>query len=243
MMWRLAVRILSANATKLAVGGAAAGGAYYLWNTDREKPCPKLPTMDDKLFSSPKILHQEDTANSAENIEPRSILMKPGDKSENKTVIWSDPLEIGPHDPGTDMKDSTEPSTSEGTQPPPTPPTLEEIRRVAQNFRGDARRHTKQVVRSETSLHAPHLEVHHKRARLRFALKHVNWQLRHWRRVSYCLQKNQDSPLTSCDGRLRVWRRHGERLDEPNILEIDRFSGGLIMVWAGISLETKNCPD
>ncbi|KAJ4447508.1 hypothetical protein ANN_09515 [Periplaneta americana] len=45
--------------------------------------------------------------------------------------------------------------------------------------------------------------------------------------------------LTSCDGRLRVWRRRGECLDEPNIVEIDTFGGGSIMVWASISLETK----
>ncbi|KAJ4451781.1 hypothetical protein ANN_03253 [Periplaneta americana] len=38
---------------------------------------------------------------------------------------------------------------------------------------------------------------------------------------------------------LCVWRCRGEHLIEPNILEIDRFGGGSIMVWANISLETK----
>ena len=41
------------------------------------------------------------------------------------------------------------------------------------------------------------------------------------------------------DGRARVYRRRGERISANCILETDRFQGGSIMIWAGISQHTK----
>ena len=41
--------------------------------------------------------------------------------------------------------------------------------------------------------------------------------------------------LQLSDGRVRVWRRNGERFDVANVLQRDRFGGGSIMVWEGIS--------
>ena len=37
------------------------------------------------------------------------------------------------------------------------------------------------------------------------------------------------------DGRVRVWRRDGERMDPVNVIQHDCFGGGSIMVWGGIS--------
>ena len=34
--------------------------------------------------------------------------------------------------------------------------------------------------------------------------------------------------------RLWVWRRTGQRIDENNIVERDRYGGGSIMIWGGI---------
>ena len=36
------------------------------------------------------------------------------------------------------------------------------------------------------------------------------------------------------DRRLWVWRRTGQRMDENNIVERDRYGGGSIMIWGGI---------
>lgn len=41
------------------------------------------------------------------------------------------------------------------------------------------------------------------------------------------------------DGRIRVWRETGERLDEECIQEQEPYGGGSLMVWAGISAEGK----
>ena len=42
-----------------------------------------------------------------------------------------------------------------------------------------------------------------------------------------------------CDRRERVWRRRGEHYAACNIIQHDRFSGGSVMVWGGISLEGR----
>ena len=42
--------------------------------------------------------------------------------------------------------------------------------------------------------------------------------------------------LSFRDGRTRVWRRRGERYDPNCVLERDRFGGGSVHVWGGISL-------
>ena len=36
------------------------------------------------------------------------------------------------------------------------------------------------------------------------------------------------------DGRLRIWRRTGESMDENNIVERDRYGDGIVMIWKGI---------
>ena len=37
----------------------------------------------------------------------------------------------------------------------------------------------------------------------------------------------------------RVWRRQGERFDDRNFIERDRFYGGSVMVWGGIRHRAK----
>ena len=41
------------------------------------------------------------------------------------------------------------------------------------------------------------------------------------------------------DSSVRVWRRRGERMDTANVVERDRYGGGSIMIWAGISNRAK----
>ena len=46
--------------------------------------------------------------------------------------------------------------------------------------------------------------------------------------------------LRGPDGRTRVYRRRGERHAQNCVAEVDQFRGGSIMLWAGISMNTKN---
>ena len=73
----------------------------------------------------------------------------------------------------------------------------------------------------------------HKQARLNWAQYHVNWTDNGWDAVLFTDESKYCLDFT--DRRARVWRRHGERFRDANIAEHDRYGGGSIMVWAGIS--------
>ena len=75
------------------------------------------------------------------------------------------------------------------------------------------------------------LTAQHRAGRLAFAREHQDWQIRHWRPVLFTDESR--FTLSTCD---RVWRRRGERSAACNILQHDRFGGGSVMVWGGISL-------
>ena len=83
----------------------------------------------------------------------------------------------------------------------------------------------------------PTLELQHCRRRLQFAEEHVNWQLRHWTPIMF---SNESRFLFSgTDGRVRVWRRRGERNLPPNLLQTVAYGGGSLIVWGGIFLNNK----
>ena len=67
-----------------------------------------------------------------------------------------------------------------------------------------------------------------------FAREHQNWQLRHWRPVLFTDESR--FTVSTNDRRARVWRRQGERYADCNIVEVDRYGGGSVMVWTRISL-------
>ena len=45
--------------------------------------------------------------------------------------------------------------------------------------------------------------------------------------------------LSFNDGRVRVWRRQGERYADATVREHNRYGGGSVMVWGGMSLGTR----
>ncbi len=45
--------------------------------------------------------------------------------------------------------------------------------------------------------------------------------------------------LRKVDGRIRVWRRRGERHLEPTVVPTTAYNGGSVMVWAGISFNGR----
>ena len=69
--------------------------------------------------------------------------------------------------------------------------------------------------------------------------------------VDVTLDGTEDSGHMSCfrtslgftsekiDGRIRVWRRRGERHLEPNVQPTTAYNGGSVMVWAGINTNGK----
>ena len=83
----------------------------------------------------------------------------------------------------------------------------------------------------------PILTLRHRTALLQWERDHVNWQLRHWTPV--LLTDELRFCVAIHDGRRRVWRMPGERYADCCVTEHDRFGGGSVMVWAGISIDGK----
>ena len=61
----------------------------------------------------------------------------------------------------------------------------------------------------------PCLSQRHRAARLQFARNHVRWNRQQWRTVTFSDESR--FCLRHIDGRLRVWRRNGERHAEVNV--------------------------
>ena len=77
----------------------------------------------------------------------------------------------------------------------------------------------------------------HKQARLNWAQNHVNWTDSDWDHVPFTDESNYCLDVT--DRRAPLWRRSGERLQDANISEHDRYGGCSIMVGAGISRDGR----
>ena len=83
----------------------------------------------------------------------------------------------------------------------------------------------------------PILTVTHRTNRRIFAQDHVGWQLDQWRTVLFTDESRFH--VCTCDRRVRVWRRVGERYMDCNIVENDRFGGGSVMFWGGICYDGR----
>ena len=92
-------------------------------------------------------------------------------------------------------------------------------------------------LRARRPVVCPVLTAQHRGARLAFAIEHQNWHVRHWRPVLFTDESR--FTLSTCDRRERVWRSQGERYAACNIVQHDRFGGGSVMVWGGISMEGR----
>ncbi|KAJ4451831.1 hypothetical protein ANN_03309 [Periplaneta americana] len=91
-------------------------------------------------------------------------------------------------------------------------------KRTAREFQEDFQNATGQRVSDQTiqnrlnennlrcrrSKEVPRLTRRHKQLRLRFAEEHRNWQLRHWRRVTFCDETKV--PPFGNDACVSVWR-------------------------------------
>ena len=73
--------------------------------------------------------------------------------------------------------------------------------------------------------------------RLAWARDHVTWTQNDWAPVLFTDESRFCVDFT--DRRARVWRMPNERFAPVCVAEYDRFSGGSVMVWAGISAQGK----
>lgn len=77
------------------------------------------------------------------------------------------------------------------------------------------------------------LTPQHRAARLQWAQTHRIWPRQRWLNILFSDESR--FLLHRADGRLRVYRRRNERYRQDCVLEVDRFGGGGVMVWAGIT--------
>ena len=82
-------------------------------------------------------------------------------------------------------------------------------------------------------MHSHSLDPTSQTARLNWAHDHVKWTDNDWDPILFTDEWRCCLDFT--DRHARVWRRSGERFQDANISEHDRYGGGSIMVWAGIS--------
>ena len=79
--------------------------------------------------------------------------------------------------------------------------------------------------------------VRHRRLRLNWAIGHYRWSRGRWNRVLFTDESRFN--VQFADGRLQVWRRTEESMDENNIVELDRYSGGSLIILVCHSGKTE----
>ncbi len=75
----------------------------------------------------------------------------------------------------------------------------------------------------------PFLSKSHKKSRLEWAYKYVNYSEEQWNRVLWSDESR--FKLFGSDGRCYVWRTVNSQLEEKNLSSTVKFGGGSIMVW------------
>ena len=76
-----------------------------------------------------------------------------------------------------------------------------------------------------------------RRYRKLWCQQHLRWTQQQWKSVVFT-----DEPrfcLNMHDARARVWRHRGERYANCCVRQVDRWRGGSVMVWGGISWRHK----
>ena len=92
-------------------------------------------------------------------------------------------------------------------------------------------------VRSRRPYVGTILTHRHKQARLAWANANLRWTRQQWATLLFTDESKFN--LSYADGRARVYRRPRERYAQCCVVEVNRFGGGGVMVWAGISRDFK----
>ncbi|KAK7115629.1 hypothetical protein V1264_001463 [Littorina saxatilis] len=92
-------------------------------------------------------------------------------------------------------------------------------------------------LRARRPVRGTTLTANHRAARRAWCTQHVRWQRQQWAQVLFTDESR--FCLEPADGRIRVWRRRGERFAEGAVLERQRFGGGSVMVLGWISTRLR----
>lgn len=112
--------------------------------------------------------------------------------------------------------------------------TLFRGRIAAQTVRNRLRGHN---LRARRPYVGPILRANNRALRLRWCRGHLQWTQRRWNKIVFSDESRFN--LSFADGRVRVWRRRGERFADCCVQERDRFGGGSVLVWGGILANNK----
>ena len=93
-------------------------------------------------------------------------------------------------------------------------------------------RQARQPIRPRRPYVGQMLTARHRAARLQWAQRHFRWGRQQCARVLFPDESRLN--LSHHDGRIRVFRRRGERFADNCLIERDRFRDGSVMVWDGI---------
>ncbi|KAK7099853.1 hypothetical protein V1264_022900 [Littorina saxatilis] len=93
---------------------------------------------------------------------------------------------------------------------------------------------------SKTAVPLPVLTQRHRMARQQWAQDHINWNWRQWRNILFTDESR--FCISHVDGRVRVWRRRGERYTGDCVMEHNGQGGPNVMVWVGIGLNQSRGP-
>lgn len=114
---------------------------------------------------------------------------------------------------------------------------LREVRGVAVSKWTVRRRLGEAGLKAHRPATGPKLLRRRRVTRLAFAREHRNWTNAQWQNIMFTDESR--FCVHSPDGRERVWRRAGERFEECTFSSRLSHGGGSLMVWAGISMETR----
>ena len=81
----------------------------------------------------------------------------------------------------------------------------------------------------------PLLKPHHRRARMEFAERHLEWTIEDWKKVWWS-DETKINHLGS-DGRQWVWKKDGEGLSDRLVEGTKKFGGGSLMMWGCMTWE------
>ena len=81
------------------------------------------------------------------------------------------------------------------------------------------------------------LTQRHRRARCDWCHQHIQWTRQQWSRVLFSDESQFN--LHFNDSRTRVYRSQGERFSDATVSKYDRFGGGLVVVWAGVTMNQR----
>lgn len=119
--------------------------------------------------------------------------------------------------------------------PQQTAANIPGLRRIS--HRTVSRRLAEAGLRARRPYRGPMLTQRHCQNRLNWARNHLRWRIGQWQHVMFTDESRFN--LRHADGRVRVYRRVGERYADACVLRSDRFGGGSVMVWGGIACNRR----